>query len=63
MASQTLGQSDCFELARNLPWQNVGCVRHKDAVGARSIVVFNSLPLEFAVLPFFVDKCVSFYLD
>lgn len=63
VASQTLGQRDCFELARNLPWQNVGCARHKDAVQARLVFVFNSLSLEFVVLLFFIDECVSFYLD
>lgn len=63
VASHILGQKDCFELARNLPWQNVGCARHKDAVQARLMFVFNSLSLEFVVLPFFVDECVRFYLD
>jgi len=62
-ASQSLDQRDCFELARNLPWQDVGCARHKDAAQARLKFVFNSLSLEFAVLPFFVDECVSSYFD
>lgn len=62
VASQALGQRDCFELARN-PWQNIGSSRHKDAVWARLIFFFDSHSLEFAVLPFFADEWVSFYLD